>query len=567
MRRFSSMPRALRLACWVLCLVIPGLDAFANRYTMNPDGLSYLDVSRAFLVLDFERAINAYWSPLYPSFLAVGFRLAPPSAAWLIPMVHAVNFVIFLGVLAAFEFFLRGLLRFRQRDAAEGPPAISDSVLVMFAYAVFVYSTVALIGLQLVTPDLCVAAAVFAAAGLFLAMTRRGPVWTPTLGLGLVLGLGYLAKSVMFVLGLVFIISLPLSPALRPQLWRHWAVVAGVFGAIATLLIIPISRKTGGLTFGTSGKLTYAFMVNRVPYTNWQAEQGSAGPGFLRSPTRLGSDPKIFEFTDHLSGTYPPWFDPTYWTSGLRAEFDASNQVRALTRTGGFYVNIFLGGAGVAATLLLALTWLCADNVKVGRSLRELLPLFVLALAGLAIYLPINVESRYIAAFAGLLWILPVAAARRLESAERVQWLDRAGLACAACLVIPVTLHAVSDAWDSRHEIDPHPRVAANLSGLGLRPGDGVANIGIDPRENTGSSFEAFWAYMAQLQIVAEIPAGGDFLCSDELTRKRVYAELARVGARAVVTLAMPTRLCAEGWEKVEGTDYYVRLLDQTSPS
>jgi hypothetical protein len=128
-------------------------------------------------------------------------------------------------------------------------------------------------------------------------------------------------------------------------------------------------------------------------------------------------------------------------------------------------------------------------------------------------------------------------------------------------------LHATYDAWASRKLVDPHPKVAAHLGALGLRPGDGVANIGIAPWNNTGSSFEAFWAYMAQVQVVAEIPTGGDFLCADEPTTERIYASLAQLGARAAVTLAMPSRWCAAGWQKVEGTDYYVRLLDQRHPN
>jgi hypothetical protein len=479
-------------------------------------------------------------------------------------MVHAVNFGICLVALMAFDFFLQELLRGRLGKRSEEKPAITQAVLTLFAYAVFIYSVIALGGLRLVTPDLCVAAAVFAAGGLVLAMIRRGPSWAGALLLGLVLSLGYFAKNVMFVLGLVLVASLPLAPALRPQALRYGPIVVGTFGALITILIVPISRETGDLTFGTSGKLAYAFVVNKLPYTNWQGDSTSAGPDPLHPPRRLSSNPEIFEFTAHPFGTYPPWFDPTYWTAGLQAEFHPLNQVQALYRSVGSYVSLFLGGPGVAATLLVALIWLCKDDISVGRQLRQQLPLIAFAVAGLAIYLPIHVESRFIASFAATLWLLPVAAARRLDSRERVQWLDRAALACAACLVIPAGLHAAADAWESRHDIDPHPEVAAQLRSIGLRPGDRVANIGIDQGENSGSSFEGFWAYLAQVQIIAEIPEGRDFLCVDERRAKRAYAELARVGARVAVTMAMPSRWCAVGWQKVAGTNYYMRLLDGT---
>jgi hypothetical protein len=560
------MPRAFRPACWLVVLVVAGLQAFATRHAVNPDGLAYLDIARAFLALNFERAIDSHWGPLYPSLLALALHLTRPSPAWVIPMAHAVNFGIFLGTLVAFEFFLRELLKAREGKGPEEKPAITNARLSLFAYAVFIYSVSALDGLRQLTPDLCVAAVVFAAAGLVLAMARRGPTWASALLLGVILGVGYLAKNVMLVLGLVLVASLPLAPTLRPRALRYGAVVVGAFGVVATLLIIPISRERGGLTFGTSGKLAYAFVVNKVPYTNWQGDSAPTGTRLLHPPRRVSRNPEIFEYTAHAVGTYPPWFDPTYWTAGLRTEFHLSNEARALYRSVGAYVNLFLGGPGVAATLLVVLVWLGKDDLSVGRQLRDQLPLIAFAVVGLAIYLPIHVEGRFIASFAALLWLLPVAAARRLEPRGRVEWLDRAALACAACLVMPVALHAGADAWESRHALDPHPKIAAQLRSLGIRPGDQVANIGIEQGDNAGSSFQGFWAFLAQVQIIAEIPDGRDFLCADQPTVQRAYAELARVGARAAVTMAMPSRWCSVGWQQVAGTNYYTRLLDHAEP-
>jgi hypothetical protein len=560
------MPRGLRPACWLLSLVIAGLHAFQTRHVVNPDGLSYLDLARAFLALDFERAINPHWGPLYPALLALAFQLTQPSPAWVIPTAHAVNFAIFVAALVAFDFSLQELLRARQNSDSNEKSAVTDAGLTLFAYAVFIYSAVALVGLDLISPDLCVLVTVFAAAGLILAMIRRGPTGTRALLLGLVLGLGYYSKAVMFVLSLVLVVSLPLAPALRFRAVRYGAIVAGTFGVLAALLILPISRETGDITFGTSGKLAYAFVVNQVPYTNWQGDSLSNGPTPLHPPRRLASRPEIFEFTARPVGTYPPWFDPTYWTAGLRTQLRLMDQLNALSRSGGFYVNLFLGGAGVTATILLVLIWLGRDEVDVRRHLRQQLPIIALAVAGLAIYMPIHAYGRFIGSFAALLWILPVAAARRVAGRGALRWPDRAALACAACLITPVALHVAADAWESRHDNDPHPRVAAFLHGLGLRPGDRVANIGIRQGENLGSSFEAFWAYLAQLQIVAEIPNGRDFLCTGEPETTRAYELLAQAGARAAVTMAMPSRWCAAGWHRVPETGYYVRVLQATRP-
>jgi hypothetical protein len=364
----------------------------------------------------------------------------------------------------------------------------------------------------------------------------------------------------MFILGVVLVVTVPLFPKPSARALRRAVIAASSFAAVAMALIIPITRQTGTLTFGTSGKLSYEFNVNKVPYTNWQGNvTPSRGP--LHPPRRVQQDPEIFEYTNHLIGTYPPWYDPTYWTAGVETEFNALNQVRALYRTSGFYANVFLGGPGVLPTLLLLLLWFCPGNIRLRKGLGQYLPLITFAVAGMAIYLPVNVESRYIAAFAALLWLIPLAAAQIDVSELRQHWLNCMALLCTGCLVIPVGLHAVSDAWESRHGGSPHPLVAAHLRNLGIQPEARVANIGRGTGER-GSSFEAFWAYLAQVQIAAEIPDGRDFLCADDPTAARVYSSLARLGVRAVVTMAMPSRWCAQGWSQVEGTEYYVKLLD-----
>jgi hypothetical protein len=553
--------RTVRRVSWLSAVVLAGLQAWAYRYTATPDGLSYLDLADAFLRGDWDTAINPYWGPLYPALLAVGLSVVRPSAESVLPLVKAVNFGIFLCSLTLFNGFLRELLQARTRKSIGGPPApaLSDVAITVFAYGAFVYATLGVIGVHWVTPDLCVAAACFGIAGLVLRLCYRGPSWNTAVLLGITLGIAYLAKSVMFVLGIILLFSLPLAPALRPAIVRFIGPAAAAFLAVASLLIIPISRETGELTFGTAGTLTYGFMVNLVPPTNWQGESTATSQP-LRPPRRLAAEPPIFEYTAHLKGTYPPWFDPTYWSAGLQMELHPWNQARRILRSGETYMNLFFGG-GVAATLLVALVWLCAGGVSVTPELRTSLPLVIFGLAGLLIYVPINVEMRFAGAFAALCWILPPALARIGNSEPRQLWLDRAALACAACLVISVAAYVEVEAVGRRRQRDPHPRVAASLTRLGVRPGDRVVSIGIASTDDRGS-FGAFWARLAGVQIVADMPAGSDFVCAPQSETRTIYAEFARLGARALVTAVMPSRWCASGWQRVEGTDYHVRSLE-----
>jgi hypothetical protein len=439
-------------------------------------------------------------------------------------------------------------------------PALGDTGITVFAYGAFIYCALGLIGVGWITPDLCVAAACFAVAGVVLRLCHRGPSWTTAFLLGLTLGIAYLTKSVMFVLGIVVLLSLPLAPALRPALLRSVGPSAAAFVAVASLLIIPNSRETGGLTFGTAGKLTYAYTVNLVPPANWQGES-TATSRPLHPPRRLADEPPVFEYTAHPKGTYPPWFDPTYWSAGLEPEVHAWNQGRRVLRSGETYVNLFFGG-GVAATLLVALVWLCAGGVSVMPELRPYLPLVIFSLAGLLIYVPINVETRFTGAFAALFWILPPALARIARPTSYEPWLDRAALACAACLVFSIALQVEQSAVGNRRQRDHHPLIAASLSKHGVRPGDRVVSIGITSKDDRGSSFEGFWARLAGVQIVADMPTGSDFLCAPESETRRLYADFARLGARALVTAVMPSRWCASGWYRVAGTDYYIRPLE-----
>jgi hypothetical protein len=558
------MPRSLRLGVWAIALILAAGQAFAHRHAINPDGVAYLDLARAFLAGDLDTAINPYWGPLYPALLALGLRLGRPGMDSVFPVVHAVNVGIFACALLAFEFFLRELTRLWHGPASGATPALSEAGLEAFGYALFMYAALWLIGLQLVTPDLCVATAVFAASGLVVRMCRRGPGWATAILLGIALGAGYLSKSVMFVLSLVLIVSLPLTLPAGTRALRYVLVTAGVFLALATLLIVPISRDTGQLTFGTSGKLSYAFMVNHIPYANWQGDSTSGHSRLLHPPTRVSSNPEVYEYTANLKGTYPAWFDPTYWTAGLRTDFRLRNQAARLLRSAEFYVQLFMGTAGVA-TLLVVLVWLCTDPRVVARELRRCLPLTVLGVAGLAIYAPVNLATRYVGSFATLIWLLPVAATRRLESAATNLWLSRAVMVCALFLVTPIAVQTAAAAWESRDDRDPNPRIAARLRALGVEPGDRVVNIGLGPAEDAASSLEGYWAYLAGVHIVADMPKGRDFLCADDAAAASVYRQFTRLGARAAVTRAVPNRWCPSAWHQVEGTSYSVRLLNGDS--
>src|SRR5208282_3861825 len=99
-----------------VCIVLALLQAWLGRRWANPDGISYLDMSDALLRHNWHLLINPLWSPLYPFLIGVATWLVRPPWYWELPVVHVVNFVVFLGTLASFEFLLCQVIRVRRQE-------------------------------------------------------------------------------------------------------------------------------------------------------------------------------------------------------------------------------------------------------------------------------------------------------------------------------------------------------------------------------------------------------------------------------------------------------------------
>jgi hypothetical protein len=177
-----------------VAIVLGSAETFAARNSIGPDSRSYLEVARAYLRRDWSMAINAYWSPLYSWLEAVTLGLTHPSWRWEYPVTHAMNFLIYLVAIAAFEFFWGGMPR-----SESGVP---NSALWILGYSMFLWLTVGF--LSLTGPDLCVATMVYFIAGLLLRICENAE-WRYFIWLGIALAIGYFAKAVLFPMALVFL--------------------------------------------------------------------------------------------------------------------------------------------------------------------------------------------------------------------------------------------------------------------------------------------------------------------------------------------------------------------------
>src|SRR5512146_2590740 len=120
-----------------------------------------------------------------------------------IPAMHLVNFLGLVATFGAYEYFLKTILDVARREPGS---TLGGHWARAAAYGLFICIAFTLTPLELTTPDLFAAAAVFAAFGALLRLRDPdGFDSRAALALGVALGFGGLAKSFLIPWGLVCI--------------------------------------------------------------------------------------------------------------------------------------------------------------------------------------------------------------------------------------------------------------------------------------------------------------------------------------------------------------------------
>jgi hypothetical protein len=122
-------------------------------------------------------------------------------------------------------------------------------------------------------------------------------------------------------------------------------------------------------------------------------------------------------------------------------------------------------------------------------------------------------------------------------------------------LLLTVSLLTLRTVTSSSGGWDVSWQVAEGLHQMGLQPGDQVACI--------GDSATAYWARLARVRIVAEIPLpeAGDFWAADPVVKVHVLEMFAKTGAQMVVTEQVPRPARASGWQQIGQTNHYAYPL------
>ena len=552
----TTRNRLLHTALRALVFAFGTAALWLGRDGMNPDGVAYLDVSDVFLAGGWPASQTGYWSPLYPTLLAaarfVGGTLPQREQA----VVLAVNFIAFLFTFVALEFFVWSM-----RRATPGPSHVetdvrreaihadgdepNDATWLVLVYALFAVVTVGWIRLWLTTPDMMVAAIVLASAGICMRFAGGRAGWPSAVALGILLGLGYLAKAALLPVGMVVVATLVVAS------WRRHrgdvtkvAAVAAVFIAVSAPQVVYTSRLKGGPTFGDVGRLSYLWFIARVP---GPLSPDFALPARLPSPDARGQTlaplqeardpgPTVYAIDAPIPGTLPIWYDAGHWYRGVDAPFYPLRIARALVRNARVYLEVLgfliVGGLGAAV----------AGRVT-HRDLAAMQPIWVLVIPAIAagvMYALVLVQTRYIAPFVLLLCggLVPPWASD--EVSRRV----RAGFAVGAVALLPLMLHQVvvdTRAWQGSARF--RSEFAAALAARDIAQRTKIGFI--------GDAYTAYWARQARVRFVTLLPRSEAprFWQLGAQVRAAVLNDMVRAGAQAVVAEAPAPGVNTDGWD------------------
>ena len=335
------------------------------------------------------------------------------------------------------------------------------------------------------------------------------------------------------------------------------AVALAAFLCVAAPYIFALSNARGRLTFGESGRLNYAWHVNREGhFIHWQGDSQNT----LAHPTRKIFDaPAVYEFGAPLEASYPPWYDPSFWNEGLTPRFNLRQQTDAVIKNVAYLLKQYSYRSfpnGVALVMLLFF-YLSRSRRAFFRNLGAHLFLLLPALAAFLMYLLIHVEGRYVAAFVVLLF-MSLLASVPLDASERTQAALPLALSTGAS-----SFHSLSNTL--RRTPNEHVRVAEGLRALGIVEGERVAS--------SGDAIYSAWPRLARVRVVAEIPyvvrgaqsaPTGEvekFWSADDSTKARGIEIFRETGAKAIVAHRIPRGASTAGWTRIGETKHYVYFI------
>ena len=552
----------LKTYFFLTAFVIGIIHAWLTRYVTDSDATSHLDMGDAFFQGNRMAIINGFWNPLYALIMGFFLSVFKPISYYELIVIHFVNFFIYILSFFCFDFFLEQLIKYNKQKEVN----LSKTELTTLpqwawyslGYSLFIWSSMNLTTISAVAPDLCTNAIIYLSSGILLKIKSGSANWFTFVVLGIVLGLGYLLKPVMFSIAFIVlgVAIFAISDLKRGVLYVLITLL--VFFTVASPYIILLSKSKGRLTFGETGNILYHWDTNcnACQYLNL----GFPGCKQFTHPVRIiFNSPLVLEYSTPFNVTYPLVYDPSYWCDGgLKAYFDLKGQILALLKSfKEYFTYLFFQTQGILLTgyLILSLIssrkWLCLKDIK-----NEWV-LVTMPLLAMSMYSILHVEARYIGAFVTLLWLGLFSSLKLPDSKEIKKFVS--------CLIIILSTFMLitslfsEDLLENRlyaKELSVNWDVAKSLQKIGIQKGDKVGVIGICD--------DYYWARLTRVHIIAEIPLDeeiANFWAADSFVKSQVLQAFKKAGTKMVIAGRAPAYASKLGWKNIKDTSYYFYVL------
>jgi 4-amino-4-deoxy-L-arabinose transferase-like glycosyltransferase len=593
-----SQSRLRKLLIVYLLLLVP-IGWLAMKYEpflLDGDAVSYIDIADLLHAHRWAGAVNGYWHPLYPAVLAGAQIIFHPSRWSEIPAYYAANYGIFLLELVAIVAFAYALVRLRDRTlTTDASPLLSREALALLGTALIVIASQRELAIGLVRPDALLQVLMLLAFAMLLnALATESLIYAPLMGL--FFGLAYLTKSFAFVIalltiGLMLVFQLWLQHRRAGRAVANAALALLVFGAVAGPYISALSHQKHRFDFGDSGALNYAWYaggVEKMHLEPWMTYSfGPATVHLIHPEQQLLASPGIYSYRAEPYGTYPDWFDTTYFNERVVPHLNPPVLLKRDARNAVLVVRYLFNHP--EAWILLVLLFAFGARLRFGNWRRDnfWLPMILLGLAMWVLYGLVNVEERYVT-LAYLVVLLPIFAALRApqESSDKLgrapsAWLPSASTAMIVLLAFLAAGESLRITLEQRRYETPLPHpwynaemfgAAQSLQQLGVKPGDEVACMGGYACLN-----QNYWARLAGVRILTEVynPNGELFRQWAGLPNRAQVLDILRAqNAKVLVAQFDPASVgddpdSARGWIRLDNTDLYaypLTLRDTLTP-
>jgi hypothetical protein len=529
-------------------------QSLAARDFATADAISYLDIAYSCLAGNWHALVNGWWSPAFPFLLTIWLKIFNPSPFREAVVMHLFSFASLAVALAVSEYFICTFLVFRKTVVAddENPDqTVPDHWVWLVGYSLFFWISTFLTPPSLEQPDILVFILYLLAAVLCMQLVLEPQKWSRYFLLGVVLGAGYLTKSVMFPLAFVFYVALCFhKDRLRIVPRLLFSVI--VFAAVCSPFALALSKSKGRFTFGDVGVMAYRHVMGM--------DEQSLTPDPRPRPSAA---PHIADYSKIIElGTFPPWSDPSHGYRATPFHFLLRRQLNRTHIVLRYYFDLFVVQLAPLLAGILILFFL-GDSVEFGKRLMRLPVLWLPALAGLAFYAAMRVDGRFLAPYIVALCAACVASMRlpQLIDLQKTMW--SVAFAVSSLLLSQIAVQVSHEAIHLFGE-QPHPdwQVATALQQMGLKKGDRVSYMGY-------ALVDHAWAHLARVRISAEIPEEDilNFWASDIKERQDVINWLSGTTAKVLITKNVPETAMPMGWMRVADTNYYILRIPRESYS